>query len=184
MTHSHFADDQLVEMCLTGSPSRFRSSSIWASARHAQARRDRHRLAARRGDRRGGARRRRRGVSRRTPGQAAGAHPPAHRAGRASRPRPRVSGRPGARGHRCVRSGGPASRWIAAAAVAGLVVGLVAGRIGQRPSALSAATADARPATPFDAAFRANVSASDEEFLGQIELAIAAVAASAQRSTT
>jgi hypothetical protein len=66
----------------------------------------------------------------------------------------------------------PASRWIAAAAVAGLVVGLLAGRMGfdgRRAPALQQASA--RPAS-VTTPYRAVAAISDDELLGQIETAI------------
>lgn len=59
----------------------------------------------------------------------------------------------------------PASRWIAAAAVAGLLIGLVAGRLGPArslPSQMTATHAGVAPETMM----------SDDELLGQIERAI------------
>ena len=71
----------------------------------------------------------------------------------------------------------PAARWIAAAAVAGLVVGLAAGRFGPAGApGFEAPQAVNRPAaTPFrsEPQLRAvTVTLSDEELLGQIELAV------------
>lgn len=71
----------------------------------------------------------------------------------------------------------PATRWIAAAAVAGLVVGLAAGRFGQQgPRGFEAPQAASRPsAAPFvgESQFRAvTATISDDELLGQIELAV------------
>jgi hypothetical protein len=70
--------------------------------------------------------------------------------------------------------GRPASRWIAAAAAAGLVIGLLAGHLAHdlpgregAASVASAPTADLAPS-----AFRAVVATfSEDEFLGQLELA-------------
>ena len=84
----------------------------------------------------------------------------------------------------------PGSRWIAAAAVAGLVVGLIAGRFGHdysfgRPGparVIIARTAEQPElrATASTAAIReVTASISDEEFLNQIEIAIDAPAAAA-----
>ena len=66
----------------------------------------------------------------------------------------------------------PASRWIAAAAVAGLVVGLLAGRIGvdgRRAAFTQQSSVRAAAPVPYRAV---SVSASDDELLGQIETAI------------
>ena len=84
----------------------------------------------------------------------------------------------------------PGSRWIAAAAVAGLVVGVIAGRFGHdysfgRPGparVIIARTAEQPElrATASTAAIReVTASISDEEFLNQIEIAIDAPAAAA-----
>ncbi len=84
----------------------------------------------------------------------------------------------------------PGSRWIAAAAVAGLVVGLVAGRFGHDysfgrsgPARVIIARTAEQPelrATASTAAIReVTASISDEEFLNQIEIAIDAPAAAA-----
>lgn len=68
----------------------------------------------------------------------------------------------------------PAMRWLAAAAVAGLLVGLLAGHFAHRLPGSGAATARqiARP-DPSPALRAATVSISDDEFLGQIETALA-----------
>ena len=84
----------------------------------------------------------------------------------------------------------PGSRWIAAAAVAGLVVGVIAGRFGHdysfgRPGAarvIVARTAEqpelrATGTTP--TILEVTASISDDEFLNQIEMAIDAPAAAA-----
>jgi hypothetical protein len=84
----------------------------------------------------------------------------------------------------------PRSRWIAAAAVAGLVVGILAGRFGHdytlnRPlgSRVIVARAAERPelrATGTTASFREiSASMSDDELLNQIEIAIDSPAAPA-----
>ncbi len=68
----------------------------------------------------------------------------------------------------------PASRWIAAAAVAGLMVGLVAGRVGPQAGRGSppAARAASRSVAP-DPSFRAATALmSEEELLVRIELAL------------
>ena len=76
----------------------------------------------------------------------------------------------------------PSTRWIAAAAVAGLVIGLVAGRFGHDGALLrpgGSRIAAARPAevpevrAPGAAAIReVSAAISDEEFLSQIEIVI------------
>ena len=68
----------------------------------------------------------------------------------------------------------PATRWIAAAAVAGLVVGVMAGRLGQQGRALGAPKSlSVRSTAPAPQAGIRNVSVtlSDDELLGQIERA-------------
>jgi hypothetical protein len=69
----------------------------------------------------------------------------------------------------------PTTRWVAAAAAAGLVIGLAAGHLTRgfsvRPSpGMAAAPGTIRPAVP---------PFSEEEFMGQIELAIASPGGSA-----
>jgi hypothetical protein len=84
----------------------------------------------------------------------------------------------------------PASRWIAAAAVGGLIVGVIAGRFGHdysvgRPGAarvIVARTAEQpemRAPVPAGAIRELTASISDDEFLNQIEIAIDAPAAAA-----
>ncbi len=81
----------------------------------------------------------------------------------------------------------PAVRWIAAAAVAGLVVGLAAGRFGQLGApAFEAQQGTNRPAaTQFrnEPQLRAvTATLSDDELLGQIELAVDSRGGSSLRS--
>jgi hypothetical protein len=67
----------------------------------------------------------------------------------------------------------PAMRWLAAAAVAGLLVGLLAGHFAHRlPESRTATSRQARP-DPSPALRAATVSLSDDEFLGQIDTALA-----------
>jgi len=84
----------------------------------------------------------------------------------------------------------PSTRWIAAAAVAGLVIGLVAGRFGhdsslRRPGAAPVMVARASDAQELVAAGgtgsirEVSTAVSDEEFLSQIEIAIDGPAAAA-----
>jgi hypothetical protein len=84
----------------------------------------------------------------------------------------------------------PASRWIAAAAVAGLVVGVIAGRFGHdyslgRPGlarvivARTAEQPELRATGSTGAIREIAASVSDEEFMNQLELAIDAPAAAA-----
>jgi hypothetical protein len=84
----------------------------------------------------------------------------------------------------------PASRWIAAAAVGGLIVGVIAGRFGHdysfaRPAAarvIVARTAEQsglRAPGTTGAIRELAASVSDDEFLNQIEIAIDAPAAAA-----
>jgi len=84
----------------------------------------------------------------------------------------------------------PGSRWIAAAAVAGLVVGVMAGRFGHdyslgRPAgarvivARTAEEPELRAAGAAATIREVSASISDEEFLNQLEIAIDAPAAAA-----
>jgi hypothetical protein len=84
----------------------------------------------------------------------------------------------------------PGSRWIAAAAVAGLVVGVIAGRFGHdysfsRPGdsrvivARTAEQSELRGVGPTAAIQEVTASISEDEFLNQLELAIDAPAAAA-----
>ena len=84
----------------------------------------------------------------------------------------------------------PATRWIAAAAVAGLVIGLIAGRLGHdysigRPGAARVIVArsqeapELRGAGSTGAIREVSAAISDEEFLNQIEIAIDGPAAAA-----
>lgn len=66
----------------------------------------------------------------------------------------------------------PASRWIAAAAVAGLLVGIFAGRMGEQGRALGAPEAvTVRSTAPAPGLRAVSATLSDDELLGQIELA-------------
>jgi hypothetical protein len=67
----------------------------------------------------------------------------------------------------------PAARWIAAAAAAGLVIGLLAGHLAHDiPGRAAAPSAVAlRPATPEPGLRAVATTFSEDEFLGQIELA-------------
>jgi hypothetical protein len=66
----------------------------------------------------------------------------------------------------------PASRWIAAAAVAGLLVGVLAGRMGEQGRALGAPErVTARSVAPAAGIRTVGTTISDEELLGQIERA-------------
>ena len=79
----------------------------------------------------------------------------------------------------------PASRWIAVAAAAGLVVGLLAGHLAHDMpgrTAAPAAVAGARPTDAPQSALRAVATTfSEDEFLGQIELAADNVGGSSLR---
>jgi hypothetical protein len=66
-----------------------------------------------------------------------------------------------------------ASRWIAAAAVAGLLVGAIAGRLGHDTTqALGGRTTINRPAAAAAGVRTVSATISDEELLGQIEMAV------------
>jgi hypothetical protein len=78
----------------------------------------------------------------------------------------------------------PATRWIAAAAAAGLIVGLLAGHLAHEiPGGVAApAVAAVRPTDAPQPALRAVATTfSEDEFLGQIELAADNVGGSALR---
>mgnify|MGYP006195741589 FL=1 len=69
----------------------------------------------------------------------------------------------------------PAARWIAAAAAAGLAIGLLAGHLAHDlpTGAPPARSAVIRPAAPAPSSIRtASVALNEEEFLGEIEIAI------------
>jgi hypothetical protein len=77
----------------------------------------------------------------------------------------------------------PASRWIAVAAAAGLVVGLLAGHLAHdMPGRTAPAAVAARPTDAAEPALRVVATAfSEDEFLGQIELAADNVGGSSLR---
>jgi hypothetical protein len=69
----------------------------------------------------------------------------------------------------------PSSRWVAAAAVAGLVIGLLVGRLSipeQRRSPQPSLTAAARVDSTRGVFLPAAIRLSDDEFLGQVENAV------------
>jgi hypothetical protein len=81
----------------------------------------------------------------------------------------------------------PAMRWIAGAAAAGLVIGLLAGHLAHdfsitRPASRSQVAVAARQALPAAPTLRAVATTiSEDEFLGQIELAIEGTGGTALR---
>jgi hypothetical protein len=160
--HSHLSDDQLIELCLVGDPPAGHACAS-CDARHAELAALLHEVASAAAE------------------EADAAFP----AERLSRQQTRIlqrleqDGRPG----RLIAFPGhpqeppaartrPASRWIAAAAAAGLVIGLFAGHFTRT------LPGDTPPAAPIaratDAAEAATLHAvattfSEDEFLGQIE---------------
>ncbi len=68
----------------------------------------------------------------------------------------------------------PAMRWIAAAAAAGMAIGLVVGRLNHHPSVANATTARVSlgQVLPDAGLTPARLVLSDDEFMGEIELAV------------
>lgn len=190
MTRTHLTDDRLIEMCLLDAPSATEEHHLSACAR-CDARRVRlQRLLD--------------DVSDTATAAADAAFTPE----RLSRQQARIlaqlqqEGRPARviafpAGHppheAAISRTRPGSRWIAAAAVAGLIVGVIAGRFGHdysfnsfgRPGAarvIVARTAEEpglRAAIPAPTIREVTASISEDEFLSQIEMAIEAPAAAA-----
>jgi ElaB/YqjD/DUF883 family membrane-anchored ribosome-binding protein len=76
----------------------------------------------------------------------------------------------------------PAARWIAGAAAAGLVIGLLAGHLAHDFTAGRVLPPSRAAVTPVVAGFQAvSTSMSEEEFLGRLELAIEGTGGSALR---
>jgi hypothetical protein len=67
----------------------------------------------------------------------------------------------------------PGTRWVAGAAAAGLIIGLVAGHMSHDFPAPAARTASERPPARVAPLPAANAAFAEEELLGQIELAVA-----------
>jgi hypothetical protein len=161
--HSHLSDDQLIELCLVGDPPQGGYACVSCDARHAE-------LAALLRD-----------VSAAAVQDADAAFP----ADRLARQQARIlqrleqDGRPGrliafpGHGHDAAPlRARPSSRWLAGAAAAGLVIGLVAGHLASNipgraaaPAPMARATDAGQPATLRAVA----TSFSEDEFLGQIE---------------
>ena len=187
MTRSHLSDDRLIEMCMLEEASSAEQQHLSACAR-CDARRVR--LQCLLDD-----------VSDAAAVEADAAFPPDRLARQQARilahlqheGRPaRVIAFPNGHGHQepTVLRTRPGSRWIAAAAVAGLVVGLIAGRFGHdyslgRPGAASVIVARTAEQPEFRSAAgvgtirEVTVSISEEEFLNQLEMAVDGPAAAA-----
>ena len=186
MRAPHLSDDRLVELCLLEAPSTVEQQHLGACSR-CDARRVRlqHVLDE---------------VSTAASSEADAAFPPERLARQHSRilahlqhmGRPaRVIAFPAAYAHEPGASRTrPATRWIAAAAVAGLVVGAIAGRMGHdysigRPGpsraivARAAETPEIRSTAGAGTFREVSTTLSDEEFLSQIEIAIDGPAAAA-----
>ena len=185
MTQPHLSDDRLIEVCMLEAPSAAEQQHLGACAR-CDARRAR--LQALLDD-----------VSGTAAAEADAAFPPERLARQQARilthllhdGRPaRVIAFPAGHGHEpMVSRTRPSTRWIAAAAVAGLVIGVIAGRFGhdysfgRPPAAQVMARATERPelraAGSTGTIREVSAAVSDEEFLSQIEVAIDGPAAAA-----
>jgi hypothetical protein len=187
MTQPHLSDDRLIEVCLLEAPSNAEQQHLGSCVR-CDGRRAR--LQTLLDD-----------VSGTAAAEADAAFPPERLARQQARilahllhdGRPaRVIAFPAGNGHESLASRTrPSTRWIAAAAVAGLVIGVIAGRFGHDYSLLGrpgsarvvvARTAEApalRAAGNTGTLREVSVDISDEEFLSQIELAIDGPAAAA-----
>jgi len=186
MTQLHLSDDRLIEVCLLEAPSIVEQQHLGACAR-CDARRTRLRSLLD-------------DVSGVAAAEADAAFPPERLARQQARILSQLQheGRPGRliafpAGHAhepTVSRTRPSTRWIAAAAVAGLVIGVIAGRFGHdyslgRPGATRIAvtrTVDApelRTAGSTGVIREISAAVSDEEFLNQIEIAIDGPAAAA-----
>jgi len=179
MTHAHISDDRLMEVCMLEAPSIAEQQHLGACAR-CDARRAR--LLALLDD-----------VSGTAAADADAAFPPERLARQQTRilgyllhnGRPaRVIAFPAGPAHEpMVSRTRPSTRWVAAAAVAGLVIGIFAGRFGHdysflRPAGSPVIVARSANGLGLSAAGGAgsirevSAAASDEEFLSQIEIAI------------
>jgi hypothetical protein len=177
MTQPHLSDDRLIEVCLLEAPSSAEQQHLGMCAR-CDARR--LQLDILLDD-----------VSGTAAARADAAFPPdrlsrqltrilshLHHEGRPAR----VIAFPAGHAHEATASRTrPSTRWVAAAAVAGLVIGIIAGRFGHdvssgRPAAaviVSRASRGAEPPMNGDGSIREVAAVvSDEEFLNQLELAI------------
>jgi hypothetical protein len=191
MTRSHLSDDRLIEMCMLGAREEDSVSSAEQQHLSACARCDARRVRLQRLlDE----------VSDASAIEADAAFPPERLTRQIGRilahlqheGRPaRVIAFPAGHNHQepLASRTRPGSRWIAAAAVAGLVVGVIAGRFGHdyslgRPGPSRVIVARTAEQPELRAAAGATIrevtaSISDEEFLNQIEMAIDAPAAAA-----
>jgi hypothetical protein len=186
MTQPHLSDDRLIEVCLLEVPSAVEQQHLGSCAR-CDVRRAR--LQGLLDD-----------VSGTAAAEADAAFPPERLARQQARilahllhdGRPaRVIAFPAGNPHESLASRTrPSTRWIAAAAVAGLVIGVIAGRFGHeypllgRPGSARVAVARTAEAPELRAGNtgtlrEVSVDISDEEFLSQIELAIDGPAAAA-----
>jgi hypothetical protein len=186
MTQAHLSDDRLIEVCVLEAPSVAEQQHLGACA-HCDARRAR--LLGLLDD-----------VSGTAAVEADAAFPGERLARQQARilshlqhdGRPaRVIAFPAGHTHEpMVSRTRPSTRWIAAAAVAGLVIGVVAGRFGHdyslgRPGAAPVIVARSANVPELSVAGSAgsirevSAAVSDEEFLGQIEIAIDGPAAAA-----
>ena len=182
MTQPHLSDDRLIEVCLLEAASIAEQEHLGACAR-CDARRARLRSLLD-------------DVSGAAEAEADAAFPPDRLARQQARILSQLQhdGRPGRliafpAGHAhepTVSRTRPSTRWIAAAAVAGLVIGVLAGRFGHdyslgRPGGARIAvtrSADA-PELRTGAILEISTAVSEEEFLSQIEIAIDGPAAAA-----
>jgi hypothetical protein len=182
MTQPHLSDDRLIEVCLLEAASIAEQEHLGACAR-CDARRARLRSLLD-------------DVSGAAVAEADAAFPPDRLARQQARILSQLQhdGRPGRliafpAGHAhepTVSRTRPSTRWIAAAAVAGLVIGVLAGRFGHdyslgRPGGTRIAatrSADA-PELRAGAILEISTAVSEEEFLSQIEIAIDGPAAAA-----
>jgi hypothetical protein len=185
MTHPHLSDDRLIEVCMLETPSTAEQQHLGACA---QCDARRMRLQGVLDD-----------VSGSAAAKADAAFPPERLARQHARiithllhdGRPaRVIAFPAGHTHEpMVSRTRPSTRWVAAAAVAGLVIGVIAGRFGHdysfvRPPAAhvvarAAQDAELRAASSTGTIREVSAPVSDEEFLSQIEVAIDGPAAAA-----
>ena len=185
MTQPHLSDDRLIEVCMLEAPSTAEQQHLGACAR-CDARRVRLQMLL--DDAAGTA-----------AAEADAAFPPERLARQQARilthllhdGRPaRVIAFPAGHPHEpMVSRTRPSTRWVAAAAVAGLVIGVIAGRFGHdysfvRPSvahviARASGDAELRAAGSTGTIREVSAAVSDEEFLSQIEGAIDGPAAAA-----
>lgn len=185
MTHPHLSDDRLIEVCLLEAPSMAEQQHLGSCVR-CDGRRARLRSLLDE-------------VAGTAVADADAAFPPERLARQRARilshlqhdGRPaRVIAFPAAQAHEPMGSRTrPSTRWVAVAAVAGLVIGVIAGRFGhdyspERPGAAPVIVARAADSPELGAGSTGSIlevstAVSDEEFLSQIEFAIDSPAAAA-----